>query len=224
MTKKISKKARAFQLFTEGKDASSQEVKDLHLSGSARYTYYWEWNKLGRPSGPETLSPKPVNKADAPSGKQIASTKSKTNLPGGESLASIVETGKPQQNEKLPEELKETPEEETEDKVEEAEKLKAEPGGEVEKPPKKVEGKAEKVEAPSGEGTQKIPTTILGEGLKVTVFLSIGTLALYQIASSVQAQHDGEGELELGEFLDTCAADYFRVRGKILGLITAGGK
>ena len=210
MPKKISKREQAFALFSEGKGPSSLEVKALGLTEGSRLTYHYDWNKAGKPEGKLEET---INSEASPA------IKSKTSLPGGEAIASITEAKNLIQ--KYQETVQQKQEQEPPEKLEE--EFEDELMGEGEKP-KKIEGKTEGIEAPSGGSKKKIPTTILGEGLKVTVFLSIGTLALYQIASSVQAQHDGEGELELGEFLDTCAADYFRVRGKTLGLITAGGK
>ncbi len=68
--------------------------------------------------------------------------------------------------------------------------------------------------------------TIADDGIKCTVFLSLQTLALFKIAASTQAElsENGAGPLLLGDFLDTCAGDFFEVRGKKLGLIVSGGK
>ena len=106
-------------------------------------------------------------------------------------------------------------------------------GGEAaeEKPPGSDEdiGGASEVRVPKGKGGKptgpemKIATTIADDGIKCTVFLSLQTLALYKIAASTQAQLNGGEVLALGDFLDTCAVDFFRVRGKKLGLITSGG-
>ena len=73
---------------------------------------------------------------------------------------------------------------------------------------------------------QKIATTVAEDGIKCTVLLSLRTLTLYSIAKSTQAQlsQNGDGELSMGDFLDTCAADFFKVRGKKLGLINTGGQ
>lgn len=81
----------------------------------------------------------------------------------------------------------------------------------------------EKEEKPE-EPERRIATTITDEGIKCIVFLSLQTLALFRIASTTQAQFDNGEELSLGDFLDTCAEDFFRVRGKKLGLISSGGK
>ena len=83
-----------------------------------------------------------------------------------------------------------------------------------------VKGKDGKPDGPE----RKMATTIADDGIKCTVLLSLQTLALFRIAATTQAQFDGGGDLSLGDFLDTCAEDFFRVRGKKLGLISSGGK
>jgi len=40
MSKKVSKKDKAFELFDEGKNPSSPEVKALKLKGSTKYNYF----------------------------------------------------------------------------------------------------------------------------------------------------------------------------------------
>ena len=106
------------------------------------------------------------------------------------------------------------------------------PGGSPDKPPKAkadVIGTANEVLAAKGkegkpeEQEKKIATSIADDGIKCVVFLSLQTLTLFRIAASTQAQYDN-GDLTLGDFLDTCAEDFFRVRGKKLGLISSGGK
>ncbi len=41
----MNKKDKAFELFDEGKNPSSPEVKVLKLKGSTKYNYYSEWLK-----------------------------------------------------------------------------------------------------------------------------------------------------------------------------------
>lgn len=217
--KKLSKKQQAFQLFSEGYGPSSPEVKALKLTSGTRLTYHYDWNQLGRPVPSEEKTTKenenPVVKASV-------------GLAGGESIRAIKETTiEPL---KLSEEqLSLAPEVPltSEDKPDEGG---GEDGGEEGKgkgeEPKVKGAKPEGVEVPTAtDEKKKIPTSILGEGLRVTVFLSISTLTLYQIAATLQSQYDGEDVLTLGDFLDTCAEDFFKVRGKSLGLINtiAGG-
>lgn len=77
----------------------------------------------------------------------------------------------------------------------------------------------EKVKVKREDGKKGFPGSIVGEGLTATVTISVKTLALYQIAANIM-QGD---ELSLGDFIDACVEDTFRVRGKDLGLITLGG-
>lgn len=65
-------KAKAFQLFDEGKNASSPEVKALGIKGATRYSYYSNWKK-GRAEGGEP---------------EAGAVK----LPGGESIGGYDET------------------------------------------------------------------------------------------------------------------------------------
>lgn len=106
------------------------------------------------------------------------------------------------------------------------------PGQQVEAPPK-TEEPEEKPEGEAEEQTegkpaielgldetdkQSVSADVIGFGLPIRVQLSIKTLALYQIASS-----RADNGLSLGDFLDDCAADYFRGRGRDLGLIELEG-
>lgn len=98
---------------------------------------------------------------------------------------------------------------------------KAKPEKEQKEKPQPEEALSQEEEISEGVGGQerKIPITVAEEGIKCTVSLSLQTLVLYKIAAAKQAQYDNEEELNLGDFLDTCAEDFFRVRGKALGLI-----
>ena len=170
-------------------------------------TYHYDWDHLGRPAPSDEV---------VVGGRTV--TKASVGLAGGESIGAIKET----ETEllKLPEEqLPLTPEEQPCEGEDEDQGGEGEGEEKVEK--QGVKGaKPEGVEVPTAtDEKKKIPTSILGEGLRVTIFLSIKTLTLYQIAANTQVQYDGEDELTLGDFLDTCAEDFFRVRGKSLGLI-----
>ena len=44
-----SKKGKAFELFRQGFEPKSPEVKALKLDVSARYKYYYEWQDRGSP-------------------------------------------------------------------------------------------------------------------------------------------------------------------------------
>lgn len=176
MPKRITKKEKAYRLFSEGKDSSSPEVKALGMKSGTRYVYYSMWQKEGRPSpAPSTpfVSEKEIKESRKPA-------KAKTYLPGGESINPISE---------VPDE-----------KLIEMDEL---PSGELKEKETKLKG--EKV-------------LVVGEGLTVTVIISVKTLALYQIAASMQGD-----DLTLGDFIDVCVEDTFRGRGKDLGLINLGG-
>lgn len=67
---------------------------------------------------------------------------------------------------------------------------------------------------PREKGSPKIPTTVAGQGITVTCIISVKTYALFQIAASIQ-----DGDLTMGDFIDACAEDVYRQRGKDLGLI-----
>lgn len=81
----------------------------------------------------------------------------------------------------------------------------AEPGG---------DGHAEDGQLPKEKGPIKIPTTVAGQGITITCIISVKTYALFQIAASMM-----DGDLTMGDFVDACAEDVYRMRGKDLGLI-----
>lgn len=228
----MTKKAKAFELFDEGKTPISPEVKDLKLKGSTRYNYFYAWQK-SRGGTPPSSAPASIK------------------LSSGETLGAIDES-RERKKESIPPEIeKQTPIEETKleepksEGMDEGEEVKPEGGIEPEgappeepkePPPEKPKAQVESIGTVSEvitpkekdgkpeEPERKIATTIADDGIKCTVFLSLPTLALYRIAASTQAQIDDGEELSLGDFLDTCAEDFFRVRGKKLGLISTGGK
>jgi len=197
----MSKKEAAFALFDAGKTKTSADVKALGLTSHTRANYFYEWKK-GREGG-------------APAAH------------GGEILRGINETK--QKKAATPPKTERT----QETTVEEAEKGEVEESEEATPKPKAQDegiGTVSEVVTVKGKdgkpdgSERKMATTIADDGIKCTVLLSLQTLALFRIAATTQAQFDGGGELSLGDFLDTCAEDFFRVRGKKLGLISSGGK
>ena len=64
---------------------------------------------------------------------------------------------------------------------------------------------------------------VLGQGIPVNVNLSLKTLTLWEIARQKHRDNGGNGDLSLGDFLDTAAEDLYRVRGKDLGLVNIRG-
>ena len=49
MPKMKTRKDKAYKLFSEGKDASSPEIKALGLRATTRYSYYSRWKTEGEP-------------------------------------------------------------------------------------------------------------------------------------------------------------------------------
>ncbi len=221
---KESKKAKAFALFSQGCVPSSPEIKDLRLHSSSRYKYFNEWEKLGKPST-TTHRDKPSTVSSAtPSGEIIGAIDETKNKSVAQAPKAIEE---PTQEEPVPE-----PEPEPELWPEDIRAEEAARAAKAAKVPGESIGVVSEVVAPKTkdgkvvEPEQKIATTVAEDGIKCTVLLSLQTLTLYSIAKSTQAQYseNGDEELSMGDFLDTCAEDFFSVRGKKLGLINLGGK
>jgi len=228
---KESKKAKAFALFSQGFTPSSLEVKALGLQSSTRYKYHKAWEDMGKPAGTPgpskpamvsstTLSGETIGAIDETKGKpraQIPEIQQKTTAQEKQVPLPVVE----EEPEIEPPELwpEDIPQEEARAKVKALAEAESIGGVNEVVTPKGKDGK------PIGP-EQRIATTVAEDGIKCTVLLSLQTLTLYSIAKSTQAQlaENGDGELSMGDFLDTCAADFFRVRGKKLGLINFGGK
>jgi len=220
----VTRKEKAFKLFEEGKTNLDPKVKALGLKAKTRANYYYEWKK-----GREV-------KGSTAHGETGHSTK----LLGGETIGGLDETKQTRKEVTSPE-IKEAisqeiPSEEAEPENDLEKKDEGEEANEGPEEAKKEQKAQESIGGVSEVGTKKgkdgkpeapeikIATTIADDGIKCTVFLSLKTLALFKIASSTQAQVDGAEGLLLGDFIDTCVADFFSGRGKTLGLITTGGK
>lgn len=102
-------------------------------------------------------------------------------------------------------------------KPEEGEPKTPEPLDDTPVPPAESEEKPK--EKPSTDGKKALPTMVAGQSLTFAISISVKTLMLYQIAASMQ-----EEELTLGDFVDTCVEDTYRVRGFDVGLIKTGGE
>ena len=143
-----------------------------------------------------------------------------TKSPGGETIGGIDETkAKPKPAEALSQE-KQMPE----GVEEEAEGIEEDIGPEEPAPDEYIGGVDEtrvREKKKDGEGRGKYEGTVADEGIKCTIYLSLQTLVLYKITASKHAQLsiNGEAIFTLGDFLDTCAEDFFRVRGMKLGLV-----
>ena len=193
-----SNKDKAFALFHAGKTASSPEVKALGIKASTRYHYHSEWKSLGKPAH-YPYKPKVV---------KSPTTDLHVTTPGGERIGGINEvTRRFEAEEEKPEVVEELPEEELpKDETEETQETQEETKTEKVRVLPVVTGEKPK------EGT--ISADIVGLGIPISVNISIKTLALYQIASSISGNN-----LDLGDFLDDCAADWFKGRGMDLGLV-----
>lgn len=192
-----SNKDKAFALFHTGKTASSPEVKALGLRASTRYHYHSEWKSLGKPKHypykPKVSKPATGLHVTTGSGERIGGIDETTHRFEAE------ETPIEESVEELPEEL--PAEEQPKDEAEEQEETKTE--GRV---LPLVTGEKPK------EGT--ISADVVGLGIPISINISIKTLALYQIATSASGNN-----LDIGDFLDDCVADFFRGRGLDLGLV-----
>ncbi len=244
---KESKKDKAFALFSQGFDPKSPEVKALKLQSSTRYKYHKEWENKGKPETTKNQTRASAVSSTKPNGETIGAideTRTKPKEQAPEVKPAPEEQTPPTNVEKPPEEPKaeaskekkvvvidgvaQTGEELWPEDIPQEQaraEARAKAGAEI------VGGVSEVVAPKNKDGKiigpeQKIATTVAEDGIKCTVLLSLQTLTLYSIAKSTQAQisENGDGELSMGDFLDTCAEDFFRVRGKKLGLINFGGK
>jgi len=203
-----SKKSKAYRLFSEGKQASSPEVKALKLKLNTRYNYFSEWNRTGK------LDHIPLRERKGAKGTTAAG---ETILESGEAVGGYAEPGTPVKAETPVAEV--APVQGTSELAEDEEEFEALGEAAIPEPvdslEELVEGHKSKIELGlDGNDKQSVSADVVGFGLPVRVNLSIKTLALYQIAAS----RSGDG-LTLGDFLDSVAADYFQGRGRDLGLI-----
>lgn len=158
MSQKISKRIRAYELFAQGYEPKSPEVKALKLTYGSASTYYSSWKKEGSPSPPP-----PEAKVEAKPKAEPKIVKGATRLPGGESIRPLTEV------ELIP--LK------VESEESEIESDESKPKSEEEKP------SGEKIAVPS-DGKKQQAKSILAEGLTITISISTKTLMFYQLACS----------------------------------------
>lgn len=219
----MSKKDVLFALFNEGKDLYSPEVKDIKLKSHTKATYYWQWKQgIEKPKGSSAVKPTSV-KPSSPSGESIG---------GIDETRQIKKEATSPKKEAIASKSEETVEAEDEE-VEDNEEANPEEGVEPEEPKKEESiggvdesrGKGEKKDGQGQEKKGKYEITVADQGVRCVVFLSLQTLALYEIAAAKQAQlaKDGEGKLLLGDYLDSCSESFFKDRNLRLGLVELKG-
>ena len=205
---KTSKRSILFALYDKGFNQTSPEVKNTSIDYNSRKRYFSEWKRI-KEAGGSTAS----------------ESKAQVNLPGDESIGSVKDIVS------IPETKPQTiTPPETPDPLLESD--------ETEKTPLEPEGKSPPIpldippSQPSGEqgnsdGDEKKPdkpdgalsaATIQGVGIPVKIFISVKTLALWEI-SRAKAREGGE-ELTLGDFFDSTAEMIYQDRGLDLGLVT----
>jgi len=194
----MTKRQAAFAYFDKGLSSSSPEVKALGLKSHTRYNYFLEWKKAGGVAGTSNKSA------------------------GGESIGGIDETKQRGKEAKSPEEEAEVEDGEAGgNELEENKEAKPEEDLEPEESIGGVDESRGKKEGEGKEKKSKYEVTVASEGVRCVVYLSLQTLALYEIAAAKQAQlsKDGEAKLTLGDYLDTCSEQFFKVRNLKLGLV-----
>lgn len=181
----------AFRLFSQNYGANSPEVKALGLRYSTRKKYYWEWHQLQLG---EKGQPPPLKTKKTP-------IKAK-----GEKVGEYE-----------PEVSEGMPLEEDDEKGDDSDTTQTKVGG------KGIRmGLDEKPDIPvaqdGGHESKGLPEKVIGNGIEVTVRLSLKTLALYQVA------HTMDSTLSLGDYLDQCSEDFWVGRGKDLGILELPGE
>jgi len=185
------KKDIAFKLFDAKKTPASPEIKALKLKQGTRYSYFSLWNKLRKARG--LLD-------ESETGSETVKESETTE--GPETIGSYEESPKVEKIEKPEVKGEAESEGDTDDMIEDR-------GGDGTE-----ESEKEKLNILGEEETEGvISEKVVGFGIHVGVHLSLKTLALYQIAYSI------DSDLKLGEFIDRCVADWFVVRGQDLGMV-----
>jgi len=196
-----SKKSKAYRLFSEGKTSTSPEVKALKLKASTRYRYFSRWNKTGKPDHVPHQERAGVGGTPLEGDEMIG---------GYEELATPVKAEAPVAETASVREVPESAEDEEDDEEFEASEEEVTPETD-----ELLEEHKPKIELGlDGNDKQSVSADVVGFGLPIRVHLSLKTLTLYQIAAS-----RSEDDLTLGDFIDVVAEDYFRGRGRDLGLI-----
>jgi len=209
----LTDKEKAFNLFDRGFGTASPELKRIIKKYNTRRAYYYEWRVQHNLVNQEVEAEKPETKTKAPAAKETKIVKEKVEL---------IHDKQPELEELWPEDKGG----ENEDAAGEQEEEPAQPEEEIkaedEQPTSTIGGA--KVSAARDRplaGSKQIPTSIAGDGMVVTLELSVKTFALYQIARTLQRKNFGT-ELSMGDFVDGCVEDTYVGRGMDLGIIKTG--
>lgn len=218
-----SKRKQAFELFDKGFLPNSPEVKALGLKSTTRGNYYTQWGKGEKYDAAKKRRKTVVDgetigafSEDITVNEKKIEQQSEVDQPEDEPIDPDEETESPD-DEPIEENSESNPDisESEGDVVEEDDVLVT--MGEINEA-----GVDKKKNGKKPEKELKIATTVVDNGIRCTVFLSLNTLTLYKMAAATQAEMDGKEPLKLSDFLDTCVEDFFAVRGKKLGLIVSG--
>lgn len=205
------------QLFSQGVVAQDPRVAELVPHAGARNLLFKDWKGWGRPA--HFIPHKEETKGSGQRGRpktNVATSPDITALPGA--TVGGIDTTRQHTLQSSAPKLEEKP---LMEKSNEAEELPQEEPP-AEEPPK-GEPPEEKAKGgiilAFGADEKEIDLDHMeGYALAVKTTLSLKTLMLYQI----EAGRRGDN-LEVGDFIDECVADYFRGRGVDLGLVDLGG-
>ena len=199
---KESRKVKAYKFFSEGKHFTSPEVKALGLKHGTRYGYFREWERGGKLD-------------HVPSGGGGAS--GLTSLGNGDAVGGYTEPTTPVEVE-TPATTAPPPPEIAEDEEDDGEFDTLGEGEERTKATVKlVHTKSRSGKPNYSDGDEDnvaaIPEEVIGSGLRIETTVSLKTLSLFEIAKTIDTK------LSLGDFIDDCVEDFFRGRGKDIGLL-----
>jgi len=201
--KPLSKFHQACELFNQGKHPYDPDVKALKLKGSTRANYYSTWARLNpeafKKFNPGAPAPTPLEVGDVPAKAKTTATKAKGKAMEYETE---VSEGRPLEEKEEGTQTEGTKANGTQTKAEE----KGIRMGLDEKPdiPVAEDG---------GHESKGLPEKVIGNGIEVTVRLSLKTLCFWQIV------HTMSPGLSLGDYIDQISDDFWIGRGKDLGIL-----
>lgn len=200
----MSKKDKAYKLFSEGKRPSDPEVKALQLGGTTRYTYFGIWKAAGRPDHVPHIDRR----------RKGVLADGTINLEGGDAVGAYRGGGESTSTEPSGEVPIETSREILEPEPEEEKDIEHIIDSEM--IPLRVEGSRRELDGDGHKTPMVIPQEVIGTGLRIGVTVALKTLSFYEIAHTLQPN------LTLGDFIDQCVEDFFVGRGEDLGIIKIG--